>query len=128
MSLFSLIKQSFLLGGPFFMTIHLILWILVIFFTVKFLLNYFSDKRNLKKLNKMKSYILFIGGYGFLLSIFYQLLGFFGALSAIEIAHDISPAMILGGFKISLIAPLFSLFLLLISSIIWFFFRNLIQE
>ncbi len=128
MSLASLIKQNFLEGGPFFMTLHLIMWILVIIFAVRFLLNYFSKSKNTKRLTKFNATIIFIGGFGFLLAIFYQNMGLYGALSAIEHAADISPALIVGGLRVSLIAPLYSFFLFLISFLIWFVFWNLIRE
>ena len=128
MSVASLLKQNFVEGGPFFMTLHYILWILVIIYSIRFLMNYYSETKDSKKLCKMKSTILFIGGFGFLLSIFYQHLGFYGALSAAERAQDISPALLLGGLRVSLIAPLYSLFLFLISILLWFVFRNLARE
>jgi len=128
MSFASLLKRNFFEGGPFFMTLHYIMWILVIYFTVRFLLNYYSSNKNLKKLSKFKSTIIFIGSFGFLLSLFYQTLGFYGALASIEFAQDISPAILAGGLRISLIAPIYSLFLFLVSSIIWFVFRNMIRE
>jgi len=128
MSVASLLKQHFFEGGPFFMTIHYILWILIIIYSIQFLKNYYSEHKNVKKLNKFKSNILFIGGFGFLLSIFYQNLGFYGALSAIERAQDISQAVIFGGLRISLIAPLYSFFLFLISFLLWFVYRNMIKE
>lgn len=110
------------------MTLHILMWILVIIFVVRFLMNYFSNNKNIKKLSNINATILFIGGFGFLLAIFYQNLGFYGALSAIQQAQDISPAIILGGLKVSLIAPLYSLFLFLITGLVWFVFRNLIRE
>lgn len=93
MSLASLLKQHFFEGGPFFMTIHYILWILVIIYSIRFFMNYYSDNKEIKKLNKFKTNILFIGGFGFLLSIFSQHLGFYGVLSSIERAQDISPTL-----------------------------------
>ena len=127
MSLASLLKQNFIDGGPFFMTLHYIMWLLVIIFTVRFLRNYFSENKDLKKLGKFNSIIIFIGGFGFLLAFFYQNLGFYGALVSIEQAQDISPTLLLGGLRVSLIAPLYSFFLFLISGLIWFIFRNLIK-
>jgi biopolymer transport protein ExbB/TolQ len=52
----------------------------------------------------------------------------YGALSSIQAAGDISPALIAGGIRISLIAPLYGFILFLIAGIIWFIFRNLIRK
>ena len=128
MSFASLLKENFIDGGPFFMTLHFLMWILVILFTIRFLRNYYSKNKDLKKLSKFNSTIIFIGGFGFLLSLFYRTLGIYGALASIEVAQDISPTILAGGLRVSLIAPLYSFFLFLISSIIWFVFRNLIKE
>lgn len=127
MSLAGLIKETFLQGGPFFMTLHLIFWILVIYFTLKFIRNYYSENRDLKKLYKFNFAIISIGSFGLLFAIFYQLLGFYGALSVIEKAQDISPALILQGLRISLIAPIFSFFLFLVTIIIWFIYKNKVR-
>ncbi|MFC2152734.1 hypothetical protein ACFLSE_09410 [Bacteroidota bacterium] len=128
MSISDLLKRNFIDGGPFFMTLHYIMWILVIIFIIRFLRNYYSKHRNIKKLEKFNSTIIFIGAFGFLLSLFYRYLGIYGALSAIEVAQDISPSLIMGGLRVSLIAPLYSLFLFLVTSIIWFIFRNLLRK
>ncbi len=128
MSFASLLKENFIDGGPFFMTLHFLMWFLVILYTVRFLRNYYSKNKDLKKLSKFNSTIIFIGGFGFLLSLFYRTLGIYGALASIEVAQDISPTILAGGLRVSLIAPLYSFFLFLISSIIWFVFRNLIKE
>ena len=128
MSFASLLKGNFIDGGPFSMTLHYIMWFLVILYTVRFLRNYYSKNKDLKKLNKFNSTIIFIGGFGFLLSLFYRTMGIYGALASIEVAQDISPTILAGGLRVSLIAPLYSFFLFLTSSLIWFIFRNKIQE
>ena len=128
MSVADLLKQHFFEGGPFFMTLHYIMWILVILFTIRFLRNYYSQNRNSKKLEKLNQTILLIGVFGLLISFFYRTAGIYGALAAIEIAQDISPALLVGGLRVSLIAPLYSFFLFLITTLIWFIFRNLSRE
>lgn len=128
MSVADLLAQHFIEGGPFFMTLHYIMWILVILFTIRFLRNYYSQNRNSKKLEKFNQTIIFIGVFGLLISFFYRTAGIYGALAAIEVAQDISPALLVGGLRVSLIAPLYSFFLFLITILIWFIFRNLIKE
>ncbi|PLX14420.1 MAG: hypothetical protein C0597_10095 [Marinilabiliales bacterium] len=128
MSVFELFKQHFIEGGPFIMFLQYIMWILVIVNAIKFFRNYFSKNKNTKKLNKFNSNIIFLGVFGLLLSIFFQHAGFYGALSAIEQTQDISPRIILGGLRVSFIAPLYSYFLFLVSGLTWFVFRNLIKD
>jgi len=127
MSVASLFKGHFADGGPFFMTLHFIMWALVILYMVMFIRNYRSNEKDLKKLDKFNSTILFIGTFGFLFSWFYRMLGMYGALSTIASAQDISPNILAGGLRVSYIAPLYAFFLFLISSLIWFFFRNKVK-
>lgn len=123
-----MIVEHLFLGGIYFMLPIYIMWVVVIFFTIKFLLNYYSANRDLKKLAKQNSLIIFIGSFAFLFGLFGQIMGMYGALASVQAAGDISPALIAGGLKVSLITPLYGFVLFLISGIIWFIYRNLIKE
>lgn len=114
-------------GGPLFMTVIYILWIAVITLTIRFLIIYMKDKQN-AKLKRTSDAILFLGSFTFLLGIFGQTIGIFMALSVIETAGDIAPALIAGGLKVSMITTIYGFALLLISSIIWFIFRYLLRK
>lgn len=127
MSVADLLKGNFIDGGPLFMTLVYIMWVLVIILTIKFLRNHRSKDRDLKKLEKFNSTILFIGAFVFLFSLFYRNLGIYGALSTIVDAQDISPSILANGLRVSYIAPLYSFFLFLVTSLIWFLFRNKIK-
>ncbi len=123
-----MVVKHLFVGGPSFMSVIYALWVVVIFIVIKFLINYFSDKKDLQKLTNLNSMILFIGSFTFLLGLFAQMIGMYNALACVHEAGDISPALIAGGIGVSLIAPLYGFGLLLISSITWFIFRNLIQK
>ena len=105
-----------------------IMWIVVIFFTIKFLVNYFSQNRDFKKLSKHNSLILFIGSFAFLLGLFGQILGLYQVLACVYDAGDMSPSLIAGGIKVTLLTSIYGFVLFLISGIIWFVFRNLLKE
>lgn len=115
-------------GGPYFMIPIFIMWIVVIFLTVKLFLNYFSENRNVEKLTKNNSTILFIGSFAFLLGMLGQIIGLYGILDFIEAAGDIAPYLIAGGLKVSLLTIIYGFGLLLVSAIVWFIFRKLIQK
>ncbi|MGM0609390.1 MAG: MotA/TolQ/ExbB proton channel family protein [Candidatus Muiribacteriota bacterium] len=104
------------------------MWLVVLFLIIKFFLNYFSDKRNIEKLKKHNSLIIYIGSFAFLFGVLGQMLGLYGALDAIEAAGDISPYLIAGGLKVSMLTVMYGFSLMLISSIFWFIFRNLISK
>jgi len=128
MSVFSLLKEQFLTGGFMYMIPMMIMWIVLILLTIKLILGIRLENKNIEKLKKQNSIILFIGSFMFLGSIFYQTVGFYQALSAIEAVGDISPSLIMGGLKISLIAPLHGMFFFLLSGFIWFIFRLRIKK
>lgn len=123
-----MVVKHLFVGGPTFMSVIYAMWIVVIFIVIKFLINYFSDKKDLQKLTKLNSIILFVGSFAFLTGLFGQMIGMYGALACVYEAGDISPALIAGGIGVSLICALYGFGLLLVSSIIWFIFRNLIQK
>lgn len=67
--------------------------------------------------------ILFLGSFSLIFGIFGQVLGFYQAAGAIQEAKEISPLIIWGGFRVSLIAPIMGFIVLLISSIFWFILK-----
>ncbi|HAF29502.1 MAG TPA: hypothetical protein DCG75_10685 [Bacteroidales bacterium] len=121
-----MIFEHLVIGGIYFMLPIYMMWIVVIFFSIKFLVNYFSGNKDLKKLSKQNSLILFIGSFAFLFGLLGQVIGLSQALQAIQAAGDISPALMAGGLRVSLLAPLYGFVLFLISGIIWFVYRNLL--
>ncbi|WP_346859496.1 hypothetical protein [uncultured Draconibacterium sp.] len=123
MSVADLLKENFIDGGPIFMTLHYLMWILVIVFTVKATKILHATNCDYQKLEKLSTTILFIGGFGLLFSLFYRTMGMYSAFSVLETSGDISPSLVAGGLKASLIAPLYSLFLFLVTALIWFVFR-----
>ncbi len=123
MSVADLLKENFINGGPGFMILHFLMWILVILFTIRALKQIRETSCNYKKLEKLNTAILFIGGFGLIFSLFYRTIGMYSAFSVLETTSDISLTLVAGGFKASLIAPLFSLFLFMVTGIIWFLFQ-----
>ncbi|MDX9695299.1 MAG: MotA/TolQ/ExbB proton channel family protein [Bacteroidales bacterium] len=123
-----MIVKHFFEGGPYLMLLIYIMWIVVLFFAAKLLINYFSDKRNLVKLEKYNSIILFSGSFAFLFGIFGQIIGFFQILDVIHREGDIAFSLIAGGLRVTLITVIYGFALLLVSAIIWFVNRNLLKK
>ncbi|PLX11612.1 MAG: hypothetical protein C0597_14780 [Marinilabiliales bacterium] len=122
-----MILKNLFVGGIYFMLPIYIMWVVVIFLSIKFLVNYFSPEPNIKKLQQQNSTILFIGSFAFLFGLLGQIIGLYYALEAIQAAHDLSPTIMAGGLKVSFIAPLYGFVLLLLSSVVWFIYRTLIR-
>ncbi len=66
------------------------------------------------------SYIKSIGLFALVVGIFGQLIGLFSAFKAIEEAMDVSPSIMAGGLKVSMITTLYGFIIFIISYLIWF--------
>ncbi len=121
-----MIIRFFYEGGPSFMSPVYLMWIIVFILAIRFVILYRLNK-NPQKLKRTNDSILFIGSFTFLIGITGQMVGLMAAFDAIQKVGDagIDPQLLAGGLKVTFIAPLFGMVLLLISAIIWFVFRNL---
>jgi len=76
-----------------------------------------GDKENFKH---QLSYVKSIGLFTMITGILGQLIGLLSAFQAIEEVGDISPAMLAGGLKVSMITTLYGVFIYLFSIVLWF--------
>jgi hypothetical protein len=112
------------MGGPPFMfslTGMLIAILIIGIISYILLLKKYGTKDKLRRILILS--IIYIGSFAAVWGILGQGLGIYQALYAIQQAGDISPALIIGGIKISMIAPLYGIIILLIASLIWFGLR-----
>jgi len=123
-----MIAKHFFEGGPYFMFPIFIMWLVVIFLAAKIAINYFSEKRNIEKLKRINTIILFSGSITFLFGIFGQIIGFFQILDVIEREGKVAQCLIAGGLKVTLLSVTYGFALLLVSSIVWFIYRNLLKK
>ena len=65
------------------------------------------------------TYIKSIGLFSLVFGILAQLMGLYQAFSAIEQVGDISPAILAGGLKVSMISTIYGLVIFLLSYILW---------
>lgn len=69
-----------------------------------------------------------IGLFALIMGILGQLIGFYEAFSILEQVESISPAMIYGGIKVSMISTLYGMIIYLCSLILWFVFSVRIEK
>lgn len=121
-----MIIRLFYDGGTAFTTPILLMWIFVFILAIRFIILYRGNKNPLK-LKRTNEGILFFGSLAFLIGITGQMIGSIAAFDVIQMADkaDITPQYLAGGLKVSFIAPVFGMVLLILSTIIWFVFRNL---
>jgi hypothetical protein len=113
-------KELFYMGGPLFMgiltgeLILLIAW--AAYHSMPVILK--KDFDSAKSKSHLK-HIKTIGTFALVTGILAQLIGFYEAFDAIETAGDISPSLLMGGLKVSLITTLYGFFIYLFSLLIW---------
>ena len=114
-------KEWFILGGSLFMSSLTILLVIILAVSVSFAIaiasGKASDRPNFK--HQLK-YVKSLGLFTMITGILGQLIGLFSAFTFIEVAADISPAILAGGLKVSLITTLTGIVIYLISIAIWF--------
>ena len=113
--------KLFFMGGPIFMGILTLLLIVLLAVSVLFILKLTSGKPTIQnRLTHQLSYLKSIGLFSMIVGILGQLIGLVLALNASEKVNDISPVIMLGGLKISMISTLYGIIIYLLSLIIWF--------
>jgi biopolymer transport protein ExbB/TolQ len=67
----------------------------------------------------MLNLLIQLGIFSLFLGILSQAIGLFQALQAIEAIGEVSPALIFGGLKVSMIAPVYGLMIFMAAFIMW---------
>lgn len=68
--------------------------------------------------------VLFWGSIAFVLGYFWHFLGLYYAAEAMTRASDISPAIVAGGYRMSLITVLTGQLIFVVSAVVWFLLRS----
>ena len=113
--------KLFYMGGPLFMGILTILLVILLVITVVFILSIASGKAvGMANFRHRLTYLKSLGLFTMITGILGQLIGLMTAFSAIEKAEDISPGILAGGLKISMITTLYGISIYMLSILIWF--------
>lgn len=108
--------KFFVEGGPVFMLVITIFGLLMLASAgYKIFRMVVRKESDLLLLN----YILMFGSLSMITGILGQGIGLFQAMEAIQAAGDISPALIAGGFRVSMITPIYGIMIFIISLIFW---------
>lgn len=71
----------------------------------------------------LQNVLLQLGIFSFFLGILSQAIGLMQAFDAIEGMGGVSPAMLAGGLKVSMIAPVYGLMIFLVTFMLWSFLK-----
>ena len=108
-------------GGPLFMGIlTTVLFLMLAIAIVNLILIIRKDYKDLAETIRRLKYIKSLGLFAFVAGCMGQLLGLYQGLGVIEEAGgSISPGLLAGGLKISLITPLYGMLIFLVSYALW---------
>ena len=112
-------KDLFIMGGPLFMGVLTLLFVLIVAWTIYYVLAYKKDGSNkLFYLQRIK-YVKSIGLFAVVFGIFGQLIGLYSAFSIITEVQNISPSLFFQGMKVSMITTMYGMLIYLISILLW---------
>ena len=97
-------------GGPLFMGILTLILLALLAVFVTSLLKKGDEKQLLQSTQWLKS----LGTLGLVVGVLGQLIGLYSAFSVMETSQGISPAILAGGLKVSLITTLYGLLIYII--------------
>ncbi|MBN2615796.1 MAG: MotA/TolQ/ExbB proton channel family protein [Bacteroidales bacterium] len=120
--------ELFYMGGPLFMGVLTLLFIAMVAWIVYYFVVGFTSKMEANKVLRKLGYGRSIGLFAFISGILGQLIGLYHAFSVIQQVSDISPAVVFGGVKVSMITTLTGFFIYLISLLLWFVATNIIEK
>jgi biopolymer transport protein ExbB/TolQ len=116
-------KQLFYEGGPLYMGILTVILIILVAWAIFHFLPVLLKKEIFhEKIFSRLKHIKTIGLFGLIFGIFGQLIGLYQAFGAIEQMGSVSPALLMGGLKVSMIPTFYGIFIYMISLILWFVF------
>ncbi|MDX1641613.1 MAG: MotA/TolQ/ExbB proton channel family protein [Balneolaceae bacterium] len=114
----------FYMGGPFFMGILTIIFVTALATAIYIFLQ--QKKESTKKLPV--SLVKEIGIFALVVGIFAQFLGLFDAFQAIEEMGSVSPALLIGGLKVSSITTLYGFIIFMIAYLLYFWLTTIRRE
>ncbi len=113
-----------ILGSEFMLIQSLSLLLIIILSGKKFLDLFLREDLPRSRIATGLNAILFWGGISVLIGFISHFWGISAAYQRISYAHEISPAIIAGGYSKSLITISFGILILLFASIVWFVLRT----
>ncbi|GJQ64631.1 MAG: hypothetical protein SCALA702_36840 [Melioribacteraceae bacterium] len=116
--------MNFIMQGGIFMWPLLIIAIAVIVIAARKANDlYMKEGLSKSQLEKGINTILFWGSFSIILGFFAHFMGVYNAMMAIQQAENVSPAIVAGGYGMSLITILFGFVIFIVSLLIWGVFR-----
>ena len=110
-------------GGPYMWPLIILAIVNIVLITKKTVELFIKPASNSIQLERGINAIMYWGILSGVLGFYAHFMGIYLAMQEIMAAADISPAIVAGGYAMSLITVLFGLNIFMISSLFWFAFR-----
>jgi len=120
-------KSLFYQGGAAFMGVLTLLLLVLLVWNVYHLVVYSRKDRELTLLRKLKQGRS-IGLFALVFGVLGQMLGLFQAFGVLREVSDISPSVIWGGVRVSMIATLYGIMIYLLALLIWFVATTIVER
>lgn len=114
----------FYMGGPIFMGMLTIILVAGVATAIYIFVQ--EKKENSKRIPV--SLVKEIGIFGLVLGIFAQFIGLYEAFQAIEQMGSVSPALLIGGLKVSSVTTLYGFVIFLITYLLYFWLTTIHRE
>ena len=122
-------KELFYQGGVLFMSVLTILLIIAVVWILFNWLKYLSKKQQDKLAAlRMIKYGKSIGLLAMVTGILGQLIGLYSAFSTIEQVKNVSPEVLFGGLKVSMITTLYGIFIFISVTLLWLVATQVIER
>ncbi len=122
-------KQLYYEGGALFMGSLTIIFIVMLGWSVYHFIQVMLKKEvDLSKAREKLKHIKTIGTFALVFGILGQLIGLMSAFDAIEQMGGVSPALLMGGLKVSMIPTLYGILIFLVSLLLWMVFDSLVTK
>jgi len=114
--------RYFIEGGPLFMGMLSIVFLVILVLAVLALKSAPDNKANEKN---WLAYVKSLGLFAFVLGMLGQFLGLFQAFKIIGSGMEISPAIMASGVKVSMITSIYGMIIFLVAYLLWFILNAL---
>ncbi len=116
-------------GGPFFMGIlTLILLVVIVMGVTNAIVILKNSSGSDDRINQRLALIKSVGLFGLVFGVLGQLIGLYSAFVRIQAMGNVSPAILAGGIKVSMITTIYGVIIFLIAYLVWFGLAALLEK
>ncbi len=112
--------ELFWMGGIEFMSVLTLMFLTALLFAIRAGIAVFSKGQKGAEVQSKLDYVKSFGLLALVTGILGQLIGLYGAFSAIEAVGEVSQAMLAGGLKVSSITTMYGALIFVLTRLIWF--------